>query len=81
MIAALFLWVYRSSIAQLTYFYNRQMHIHNVVMCYRMAASMKEPDTAVGKIIDKVLEQTWGVEQQPLPSGKVVSELYGDKKV
>jgi hypothetical protein len=78
-IAALFLWVYRSSITQLTYFYNRQMHIHNVIMCYRMAASMQQPDTAVAKIIDKVLEQTWTLDHQPLPSGNVVGELYASK--
>jgi hypothetical protein len=44
MISALFLWVYRSSINQLTYFYDRQMHIHNVLFCFRIAATMEKPD-------------------------------------
>jgi hypothetical protein len=75
-IAALFLWVYRSSIVQLTYFYNRQMHIHNVVMCYRMASLMKEPDSTVASIVQKVLEQTWAVERPAAPSGKVLGEMF-----
>ena len=77
-IAALFLWVYRSSIVQLTYFYNRQMHIHNVVMCYRMASAMKEPDSAVASIIGKVLEQTWSIERPTAPSGKVLNEMFAN---
>lgn len=75
-VAALFLWVYRSSIVQLTYFYNRQMHIHNVVMCYRMASVMKEPDSTVHSIIEKVLEQTWAVERPGAPSGRVLGEMF-----
>src|SRR5262249_52335417 len=54
-IAALFLWVYRTSIHLLTYYYDRQMHIHNVILCYRMAESTKEPDGIVRSIVEEVL--------------------------
>jgi len=79
LIAALFLWVYRSSIAQLKYFYDRQMHIHNVVMCHRIAGAMKEPDATLAKIVDKVLERTWATELLAQPSGKVLSELQASQ--
>lgn len=62
-VSALFLWVYRSSIGQLTYFYSRQIHTHNVVLCYRIAASMKEPDEAKRIIVEKVIERTWMPER------------------
>jgi hypothetical protein len=59
-ISALFLWVYRSSIGQLTYFYNRQMHVHSVVLCDRIAQSMSTAaDDARRMIIEKVLAQSW----------------------
>ena len=32
-ISAFFVWVYRTSIKQLNYFYNRQMYNHSVLMC------------------------------------------------
>jgi hypothetical protein len=80
LIAALFLWVYRSAISQLTYFYNRQLHIHNVLLCFRMAGAMKEPDDTVRAIIDRVLEPHSPLEQQPLPSGRVLGELFGPRK-
>lgn len=76
LIAALFLWVYRSSIQQLTYYYDRQMHIHNVLFCYRMAASTKLSDEIVRSIVDAVLKHTWQVERPAAPRGKVVAELF-----
>lgn len=75
-IAALFLWVYRSSMQQLTYYYDRQMHIHDVILCFRMASSTKEPDAIVGSIIDEVLKHTWKLEREAAPSGKVIGELF-----
>jgi hypothetical protein len=78
-IAALFLWVYRSSIVQLTYFYNRQMHLHNVIFCYRMASSMTSKDDTIRLIIGKVLDQTWTIDRPATPSGKVVSDMLGKK--
>jgi hypothetical protein len=58
-ISALFLWVYRSSIKQLTYFYNRQMDNHNVLICQRIAETMGEDksDEAKKVIIEKILER------------------------
>jgi len=67
-VSALFLWVYRSSTGQLTYFYNRQIHTHNVVMCFRIASSMENSDEAKRSIVDKVLDRTWEVNQ-PVPVG------------
>lgn len=72
-IAGLFLWVYRISARQLTYYYNRQFQIHNIVFCHRMALT---PDTnsrsMVEEIINHVLEHTWKEsDYRPAPpSGK-----------
>jgi hypothetical protein len=78
-ISALFLWVYRSSIQQLNYYYDRQMHIHDVIFCYRMAASLKESkesDGIVRLIIEEVLKHAWKKDEETAPSGKVVAELF-----
>lgn len=56
-ISALFLWVYRSSISQLTYFYNRQMDNHNVLICQRIAETMESSDETKKIIIEKILER------------------------
>lgn len=56
-ISALFLWVYRNSINQLTYFYNRQIDNHNVLICQRIAETMSESDEAKKVIIDNILER------------------------
>jgi len=56
-ISALFLWVYRSSIKQLTYFYNRQMDNHNVLICQRIAESMTNSDEPKKLMIEKILER------------------------
>lgn len=56
-ISALFLWVYRSSINQLTYFYNRQMDNHNVLICQRIAETMEKSDESKKVIIEKILER------------------------
>jgi len=75
-ISALFLWVYRSSTGQLTYFYNRQMYTHSVVLCYKIAESMsKGGDEAKQKIVEKVLERTWSVERPAPPNSKGIKDL------
>jgi hypothetical protein len=56
-ISALFLWVYRSSINQLTYFYNRQMDNHNVIICHRIAETMEKSDDTKKIIIEKILDR------------------------
>lgn len=73
-ISALFLWIYRNSINQLTYFYNRQMYIHNVLLCDRIASSMASPDDTKRVIIERVLERGWNVERLSSP-GKGISKL------
>ncbi len=74
-VSALFLWVYRSSTNQLTYFYNRQIHSHNVVLCFRIASSMEKPDEAKRSIVDKVLDRTWEVNQSAPVGAKWFGKL------
>lgn len=56
LISALFLWIYKSSIGRLTYFYNRQVFIHNALFAYKISNTMKEPDLAKKTIVEKILE-------------------------
>lgn len=76
LISALFLWVYRNSIAQLTYFYNRQMHTHNILMCYRIANTMDKQDDTKRHIVEKVLERTWVLERPATLGAKGISKLF-----
>lgn len=55
LISAAFLWVYKSSINQLTYFYDRQQLNHNALLSFSIAESMTEKDAAKLKIIDQLL--------------------------
>ncbi len=75
-ISALFLWVYRSSIGQLTYFYNRQMHMHNVLFCFRIASTMKEPDETKKLLVEKVMEKIWNPERPESTSSKGLMNLF-----
>ncbi len=82
LISALFLWVYRNSIAQLTYFYNRQIHLHNVLLCFRISVTMKTGDEAKSldaksMIIQKVLDSAWTLERPEPPSSKGIKDLLG----
>jgi len=56
LISALFLWIYKSSMSRLTYFYNRQVFIHNALFAYKISNTMKESDAAKKVIVDKILE-------------------------
>lgn len=79
-ISALFLWVYRSSTSQLTYFYNRQMYTHSVVLCYKIAESMTNgADEAKQKIVEKVLEKTWTVDRPAPSNSKGIKDLMTPK--
>mgnify|MGYP003561823226 CR=1 FL=1 len=73
-ISALFLWVYRSSINQLTYFYNRQMDNHNVLVCQRIAETMDEPDETKKVIIERIMERGQGLVHN---SDQVTSRCVG----
>ncbi|MBI1804860.1 MAG: hypothetical protein HY033_12980 [Ignavibacteriae bacterium] len=70
-ISALFLWVYRNSINQLTYFYNRQIFIHHVLLCAKISDGMKEPDVSKRYIIEKVLDYESKVPTSRLPKSRV----------
>jgi uncharacterized membrane protein (DUF485 family) len=54
-ISALFLWIYKTSISQMNYFYARQLFIHNSVLAFQMAQTMTAPDKSKELIIDKIL--------------------------
>lgn len=71
-ISALFLWVYRSSTSQLTYFYNRQMQTHTSILCFRIASTMDpaKADDVKRAIVDKVLDWTSVPEKIPLVGAK-----------
>jgi hypothetical protein len=68
LISALFLWIYRSSIGQLTYFYNRQMYLHSVLVAMKIADTMTDSDQAKHSIIDRILdsESQSRLKQPPL---------------
>jgi TRADD-N domain-containing protein len=78
MIAALFLWIYKSSINQLTYFYNRQVFIHNSLLAFRIAGTMKDPDRSKGLIVDKILD--FGLNSyRPFTLNKEKKQIKQDK--
>ncbi len=78
-ISALFLWVYRSSVRQLTYFYNRQMYNHSVLMSQRIADTMTNADDVKKMIIEKLLDRSWTLEPDTLPSGKSLLSFRSGK--
>ncbi|HSI77619.1 MAG TPA: hypothetical protein VK957_17100 [Lunatimonas sp.] len=71
-IAALFLGIYRNSMNRSTYFYNRQVFIHNALLAYKIANSMKEPDLSKQLIIEKILE--FGISANPTESKRKSSD-------
>jgi hypothetical protein len=76
-ISALFLWVYRSSIAQLEYFYNRQMYSHTSILCFRIATTMEksQADDTKRAIVEKALDWTLKPERPALVGGKGLRAL------
>lgn len=79
-ISALFLWVYRSSIRQLTYFYNRQLYNHSVLMSQRIAETMTSADEVKKTIIEQLLDRSWTFEPDTLPSGKSLLSFRSAKE-
>jgi len=57
-ISALFLWVYRSTIGQLTFYYRLQMQSHTAIMCFRIAETMADGDAGKSAVIEKLLGAT-----------------------
>lgn len=58
-ISALFLWVYKSSLRQLTYFYNRQMYNYNILLCSNMIHEIPGEQDIRRLIVEKVLDKEW----------------------
>lgn len=57
-IAAIFLWVYRHTIRQLTYFYSRQLKLHNTLLGYRLACDAGDRKAETIKlIVERLLEE------------------------
>ncbi|WP_343635665.1 hypothetical protein [Fluviicola sp.] len=56
LISGLFLWIYKSSLSQLKYFYNRQIFIHNSLLAFAISESMDNSDESKKIIIEKILE-------------------------
>lgn len=55
-ISVLFLWIYNKSSSQLTYFYNRQIQAHNVILAFRIADTMTDKDKTKHEIVKNILE-------------------------
>lgn len=55
-IAAAFLWVYRFSIQQQTYYYRRQLKLHNALLAHRLTKDMGQmKDEATKSIVERLL--------------------------
>jgi hypothetical protein len=76
-IAALFLWVYRSTIGQLTFYYRLQMHSHTAILCFRIATTMDQADETKRAIIDKVLGSSMVPERPAMVTSKGLASLIG----
>ena len=69
-VSALFLWVYRSTIGQMTFFYRRQIYAHNVMMCFRIADTMLDADETKKMIVAKFLDLVVAPERPAREGGK-----------
>lgn len=78
-ISAMFLWVYRRSVGQLTYFYNRQMHTHNILLSYRISDTMTDKDTTKKLIIEHILNKVWSPQTIEAPSSKGFARFQDNK--
>lgn len=54
-ISAVFLWVYKSSMNQLTYFYDRLQQNHNALIAFTIAESMADKDSAKKIIVEQLV--------------------------
>ena len=70
-ISAAFLWVYRSATSQLSNFYNRQMHTHSWILCFRIATTIEQSsirDQAKQSIVETVLGAAKFLEKPEIPA-------------
>ena len=63
-VSGLFLWIYKNSMNHLTYFYNRQIHIHNSLFAFRIAQTMENSDEAKKIIVERVLNFNYKVDKR-----------------
>src|SRR3546814_10095571 len=64
-IAAAFLWVYRFSIQQQTYYYRRQIRLHNALLAHRLTGDMTQAkDESVKMIVERLLEDMEGRSEE-----------------
>jgi hypothetical protein len=63
-IAAAFLWVYRLSINQQTFYYRRQFRVHNALLAHQLSEKMQSRDIATTTIVERLLED---VESRDVP--------------
>lgn len=69
------IWIYKSSTSQLTHFNNRQMYLHNVLLCVRITESMTNADEAKLLVVKRVLEQAFPTGSAKMPGlAKAVAE-------
>lgn len=79
-ISALFLWVYRSTSVQLNNLYDREMHTHTVVLCYKIASTLKDSDESKKAIIEKVMDRQWTFGTIEKPSSNNFQKLITAEK-
>jgi len=76
-ISALFLWVYRSTIGQLTFYYRLQMQSHAAILSFRIANTMDKADEAKRAIIDKLIGSSLAPERPAVGGAKAFGVLLG----
>ena len=75
-IAAIFLWMYRSSLRQLNLFYGKQLRFHGELMAQRLARNMGDKkDEATRAVIDMLFEEHSQTEIEA-PSGKGIGQFF-----
>ena len=77
LIAALFLWTYRSTVGQLTFYYQLQMRSHAAIQSFSIASTMVSNDDAKRAVIDSALATSLTPERLDLPSSKGFAALIG----
>ncbi|PZU44550.1 MAG: hypothetical protein DI568_15315 [Sphingomonas sp.] len=74
-VAALFLWTYRSTVGQLTFYYQLQMRNHAAIQSFAIANTMQKPDSAKRAVIDAALGTGPTPERLDLPTAKGLTEF------
>lgn len=77
-ISVAFLWMYRFSIKQQTYYYRRQLKLHNVLLATGVSKEMKEGrDATLTKIIDNLLVNMEMIQIDPPSTDKLKGLVPG----